>query len=306
MNIITEVSTKELDKWLRELRRIEAHRVAGTEKTVRKMYRELLDDLKMFIAQEYELLGDDDRLTWEVLQKKQEYASFISEVERRVYTISPDIAEEIRNTVESLYSFSYEGLVNSVEKSAGKVEKLGLILTGLKGLPVETVKQSVQNPIWGLTLNDALEKHRNEVVYNIKKELNIGLINGDRYSTMARRMSNSLDGDYKKAIRIVRTESHRNTVAGNLEAALAIDKELQASGSGYRMFKTWLTMQDERVRPTRKKDRYNHRILNKQCIPVDEYFNSNGVKTMAPLKSGIAGFDVNCRCELMFEIKKVK
>ncbi len=45
-------------------------------------------------------------------------------------------------------------------------------------------------------------------------------MNGDRYSTMAGRIKQSVDGSYKKAIRISRTETHRVREAGNLDAAI--------------------------------------------------------------------------------------
>ena len=61
----------------------------------------------------------------------------------------------------------------------------------------------------GLTLKDTLEKHRKDIIYAIKRDIGVGLSNGDRYTTMARRISKNLDGDYKKSIRIVRTEAHR-------------------------------------------------------------------------------------------------
>lgn len=141
MVIIAEIATKELNSLLREIRRIEAHRAAGTEYTVRKLYRELLSDLKQFVAQKYELLGEDDRLTWEILQKKQEYARFIEKVEWRINNISPKVSDEIINAVENIYQISYESLVNAVKKSVGNVENLRLILAGLSGVSVETVKQ---------------------------------------------------------------------------------------------------------------------------------------------------------------------
>ena len=45
-----------MNSLLREIRRIESHRTAGTEYKVRKLYQELLKDLKLFISKEYELL----------------------------------------------------------------------------------------------------------------------------------------------------------------------------------------------------------------------------------------------------------
>ena len=78
----------------------------------------------------------------------------------------------------------------------------------IKYVRPETLKDAVNNPVSGLTLNDNLEKNRAEIVYNIKQTIGIGLQNGDRYETMAKRVAESLDNDYNKAIRIVR---NRNT-----------------------------------------------------------------------------------------------
>ena len=41
----------------------------------------------------------------------------------------------------------------------------------MRGVTPEVVKRAVINPVSGLTLNDRLEKHRQEVIYNIKQQL---------------------------------------------------------------------------------------------------------------------------------------
>ena len=70
---------------------------------------------------------------------------------------------------------------------------------------------------------------------------------GDRYSTMARRVAGEVEGNYKKAVRIVRTETHRVREAGFHDSALEVDSAARAAG--LQMVKTWRTMKDERVRP---------------------------------------------------------
>ncbi len=180
----------------------------------------------------------------------------------------------------------------------------------------------MENPISGLTLNDRLEKHRKEIIYQIKQNISVGLMNGDRYSTMARRMKTSLNDDYKKAIRIVRTEAHRVREAGNLDAALSVENEFRSMNSNMQMLKTWRTMKDERVRPakktkskskkTKKKVRtkksskiYDHRSMEGVQILVEEEFElPSGARTKAPGQSGAAGEDINCRCYLSYDIKE--
>ena len=308
-------SQKELEYYLHQLRRIEQHREKYCEKNVRKIYKELLTNLKEFLGVEYSNLAEDDKLTYEILQSKGQYARFLDEVERRINTFTPQAAKEIKDTVELTYKASYDGMVKAVEQSA-TAESLKENLKGLKNVTPEVIKKAIQNPISGLTLSDTLEKNRKEIIYSIKQQIGIGLSQGDRMSTMARRISEQVDMDYRKATRIIRTETHRVREAGYQDCAEEINKAL--SDSDFVMVKTWRTMKDERVRPQRPaykrkagvKPRKkftagnrsylngpNHVKMEGQTVLVDELFDlGDGVKAKAPGQSGVAGHDINCRC----------
>ena len=134
-------------------------------------------------------------------------------------------------------------------------------------------------------------------------------MNGDRYSTMAGRIKQSVDGSYKKAIRISRTETHRVREAGNLDAASSVQEALSSGNVPLQMMKVWKTMKDERVRPAKQKGRnkqYDHRKMDGVAVKIDEEFIlPSGAKTMAPGQSGVAGEDINCRCYLSYELRKV-
>lgn len=299
------MESHELDRLLAQVRRIEGHREKGTEKEIRTVYQTLMKDLRHYLADEYSRYAENDQLTYDILQRNGYYARFLDEVEQKINDISPEVKRTIRGTVEQTYEYTYNGLIDCVKKAAEGTE-LGM----LKACTPDVIRRAVENPISKLTLNDRLEKHRKDIVYNIKQDISVGLTNGDRYSTMAKRISRSVEGNYKKAITIARTETHRVREAGNHDAALSVDEALKTGGSGMRMMKTWKTMKDERVRPAKAKGRnrqYNHREMEGVTVPVEEEFIlPSGAKTVAPGQSGVAGEDINCRCYLSYGLQKVK
>lgn len=294
----------ELDRLLVQVRRIEEHREKGAEAEIRKTYQKLLQELRHYMADEYSRYAEDDKLTYDILQRNGYYARFLEEVEQKINDISPVVRRTIRSTVEQTYEHTYNGMIDCVQKAATGVD-LGV----LKGCTPEVIKRAVENPISKLTLNDRLEKHRKEIIYDIKQDISVGLMNGDRYSTMANRIKKSVEGDYKKAIRIARTETHRVREAGNHDAAVSVNDALKNSTAGVQMMKTWRTMKDERVRPAKEKGRnrkYDHRKMEGVSIPIDEEFTlPSGAKTMAPGQSGVAGEDINCRCYLSYGLQKL-
>ena len=302
---------KDLQYYYAQLRRIEEHREKSTEKEIRKVYKTMLTDLQHFISDEYVKLAEDGQLTYEILRGKNEYARFIDEVEKRLNGISPKVSKEIRATVNEMYKLSYDGMVDAVSKSTSS-DTLRAAFKGVKGATPETIKAAVENPIAGLTLNDTLEKNRRDIIYNIKKQIGIGLTAGDRMSTMARRIADSLDGDYKKAVRVARTEVHRVRETGHNDCVEEIDQTLQNGTTSLRMVKIWRTMKDERVRPQQRvktkggwktviRGNADHMKMEGQTVLADELFDlGGGLKAKAPGQSGDASNDINCRCTVEY------
>lgn len=296
---------RDLDYYLSQARRISKHREEDSEKVIRKIYKHFLKDLQGIVSGAYVKYAEDDKLTYALLQRAGYQARFIEEVEKQMNISTLEVKKEARRVVEEVYRLSYEGMVDGVVNHS---DALDTVFADSVAITPEQIKAAVQNPVSGLTLSDTLEKHRRDIIYNIKQTIGVGLMNGDRYTTMAQRIANSLDGDYYKSIRIVRTETHRVQEAGNHDAAMQVDEELQKGTTGMRMTKTWKTMKDERVRPQRRRKGKkgwsttmgkgpNHMILNEQTVLEDEPFDlKDGNEAMMPGNSGIAGHDINCRC----------
>lgn len=296
----------ELDRLLVQVRRIEENREKGAEKEIRRMYQKLLKELRHYTADIYSQYAKEDQLTYGILQTHGYYARFLEEVEQKINDISPEVRRTIRSTVEQTYEYTYNGMVECVKKAVANPA----VTAGLKACTPDVIRRAVENPVSKLTLNDRLEKHRKEIIYDIKQDISVGLMNGDRYSTMANRIKKSVEGDYKKAIRIARTETHRVREAGNHDAAVSANDALKNSTTGVQMMKTWKTMKDERVRPSGKARgrarNYDHRKMEGVMVLVDEEFTlPSGAKTMAPGQSGVAGEDINCRCYLSYSLQKV-
>lgn len=296
----------ELEKYLYQLRRIEKHRSAAAEKEIRKIYKELLKELNGFLGNTYATYSEDDMLTYGNLVKVGMDARFLEEVEQQINGISTKVATHIQETVQQTYEACYVGMQNAVIKAASDRELLRQAFLTVAAVTPDVIRAAVNNPVSGLTLKDTLEKHRKDIIYDIKKNIGIGLSNGDRYTTMAKRISECLDGDYTKAIRIVRTETHRVRESGFNDAATAINDTLKQGTSGYVMAKTWRTMKDERVRPAKAKGKarqYNHIKMDGVTIPQDELFVlPSGATCQAPSQTGVAGEDINCRCYLSYDL----
>ena len=303
--------TKDLEYYLAQARRIAEHREAGAEKEIRKLYKAMLKDLQTFISETYVQYAKDDKLTYAMLQEAGYNARFLEEIEQRLNISTPKAAKALRQLVEETYDAAYNAMVDGVARASGGLETE---FAESIAITPEQVKRAVENPVSGLTLSDTLEKNRREIIYSIKRTVGVGLMNGDRYTTMARRIAEQVDGDYKKAIRIARTETHRVREAGNHDAAQYVDKELQKGTTGRRMCKTWRTMKDERVRPQRRRKGKkgwstkmgrgpNHMILDGQTVLADEDFDlQDGNTAPAPGSSGVAGHDINCRCYVSYEM----
>lgn len=314
--ICTAAKSKPLEYYEAQLRRISEHREAGAEKEIRNLYKSLLNDLKADLGKLYANNANDDGvIDFSRLRTNGRYAKFLELAQDRLDGVSPAVRKEIRTVVQDTYKEMYNGMVDAVKKATDS-EDLAKSLDSIRAVTPETVKQAVQNPISGLTLNETLEKNRQAVIYDIKQTITTGLVVGDHVSTMSKKLTEKVDMDYRKATRIVRTETHRVREAGANDAAVEINDILEKSPHvDVFLVKIWRTKQDKAVRPqTRYKTKKgwkfsynrrgaNHMKMEGQTVKVNEKFDlGGGVTADCPGSSGVAAHDINCRCRAVREL----
>ena len=290
---------KKLASYFAELMRVEESRSLKAEREIQKLYKEMLTDLQGYLGVEYAKHAVDDRLTYTILAQKNEYARFLEEVQKKVNNIVPKVNATITSVVKDTYRTAYEGMVSAVKRSANNTE-LEKLLGGIHLTQSQVIKAAVENPVNKLTLPKTLEKNRKTIVYNIKSTVTTGIMNGDRMSTMAQRIQQDVDQNYRKAMLIARTEVHRVRETGHNNASADIDDTLIEAESEFRMVKIWKNMQDSSVRKTSKAD---HRVMEGQTVLQDEDFDlGRGVTAPCPGQSGTAYNDCNCRCYVSHDL----
>ena len=309
----SKTSLKEL---LHEIRRVSESRQVLTDKKIEAIYKSLNKDLNAFLADTYIKYADKDgRMYISYLDEKRKRAWFMSEIARNVDNMTPALEKEIMALVDKTYTECYKGMVEAIKK-ADTTDKLAKVTKDLN-IPPEVLKQAVNNNISKLTLPKVLERNRAEITYQIQQELNIGLMNGDRYETMAKRIAERLDISKGKAMNITRTETHRNIESGLMDSAELFGSKLEGSDLIYAV--TWRTMKDNRVRPlqrrktatgwktTRSTNGANHVQMEGETVKVGEMFDlGEGIKAKAPSQSGHAKHDCNCRCFLAYNLLTVE
>lgn len=293
---------KDLEYYLAQFRRIAENREKGAMRKIWTEYKELLKDLKHFLADYYAEYAVDDQLTFEILNGKRQYARFLEEVSEHVRHYMPRIAKETISVVDDTYKIAYDGMVDAVEKSV-TTEELKENLKGVKASTPSQVRAGVLNDLSGITPEMTYTKDTAQFIYDLQRTLNTGLVNGDRYSTMAKRVAERCDISYRRSQLIVRTETHRVREKGFLDSGIEINQVLEKGSTPQRITKRWKSMHDEKVRHTK---RANHREVDGVTVGIDEEFTLlHGVKAMSPGSSGTAYNDCNCRCILVYELKGI-
>lgn len=304
-----------LEDLIYDVRRIEEHRAELTEKKIKSIYRQLMKDLNGYISEEYVKYADKDgKLFLSYLDSKNKRAKFLEEIVKNVDGISPQVKQTMLDLVDKTYEKSYKGIVEAI-KNADSTKKLVPSETLVRP---EVLKRAVNNNIDKLTLNAVMEKHRTEIIADIQQTLNTGLMMGDRYETMAKRIKERLGVSYSKAMNIVSTESHRNIESGFLDGAKETAKIIEQDGDLI-YAATWRTMKDQRVRPQQRrktkkgwkttisKNGANHQKMEGVTIKVGELFQLEpDVFAECPGKSGTARNDCRCRCFLRYQLMTVE
>ncbi|MDL2253325.1 phage head morphogenesis protein [Ruminococcaceae bacterium OttesenSCG-928-I18] len=301
-----------LEQLLRTLRVIEDHRTDTMERTLRDEYSRTLRELQQYLSDEFLRYGEDGSLDFAALNRSGEHARFLEEVLAKVQHLTSGTSAAIRGMVEEMYTLAYEGVLDAVDTLAGD-SRLAQVLQPIRRVRPEVLQAAVQNPVSGLTLDETLEWNRHQIIYDIKRSITNGIMNGDSYTTMASRLHEVLNGDYKKAMRIVRTETHRVQEQGHYDGMAEVDEKLK--DGAVRVYKIWRTMKDERVRPQRglskktgkrlaSSGKADHVKMEGVTVLRDEEFDlGHGVTTLIPGSSGNAADDIHCRCFVEYVVR---
>ena len=207
---------------------------------------------------------------------KSELEGFLNVLHTRNYQL---IDEYLKNCYE-------QGHIGTLFDLQGQGVPLMLPLNQEQMISAITLNSKLSYPLYnslGFSVDFLKTSVRMEISRGIAQELS--------YQEIARNIKNATDVDYKKSLRIARTEGHRIAQ----EATYNVQK--RAIEKGADVVKQWDSTLDGKTRNT-------HRLLDGQIVGVDEYFKSeSGYKALYPGGFGMPGEDCNCRCCLLQRAK---
>ena len=207
---------------------------------------------------------------------KSELEEFLNVLHTRNYQL---IDEYLKNCYE-------QGHIGTLFDLQGQGVPLMLPLNQEQMISAITLNSKLSYPLYnslGFSVDFLKTSVRMEISRGIAQELS--------YQEIARNIKNTTDVDYKKSLRIARTEGHRITQ----EATYNVQK--RAIEKGADVVKQWDSTLDGRTRNT-------HRLLDGQIVGVDDYFESeSGGRALYPGGFGVPSEDCNCRCCLLQRAK---
>ncbi|MED4977213.1 phage minor head protein [Weizmannia sp. FSL K6-0777] len=287
-----------LNKSAEQINRALGQLLKKGEREIAKKYANTLNEIRKALTEVYERYETDGVLTYAEMARYDRLRKLLNKVNRLLEI-------NYKSLKQTIYDVLGESYLDGYYLTAWAVETDTLSRLAYATVAADVITAMIENPVSGLTLSERLEKNRTNIIYAIQQEITQGLVKGETYGTMAKRLKDQLEGDATKAMRIVRTEAHRASETGKLDSAVHANK------NGVVMMKEWNSMQDERVRPGRgigkadAKHAANHRILDGKKIPVDDDFVGKLGKGPGPGQMGAAGEDINCRCFLTYSVEKI-
>jgi SPP1 gp7 family putative phage head morphogenesis protein len=275
---VEQVDQNQLDKHLDEL-------IDQAELDIDKVFGKRLKALTSQLGDMFRKYSTNGALTYADLQKYSRFQKEMNYIAEQIHEDYKGLLPFIQSLMENQYLENYYKSAYLYEFEAQ--QKLGYAL-----LNHTVIEAAVLNQIPQLTLPALMEYNRNETVRRISIEITQGLIAGEGYSDIARRIEKTVGFSATKAKRVARTEAGRCQSLGRLDSYKQASKYVK-------MEKVWSATLDRITRSS-------HQVLDDDKADAEGYFHFKGHKAEAPRLFGVAELDINCRCAFISTVNGKK
>ena len=256
-------------------------RIGRTEKEITRVYAQVREDIRAELSKTYERYAVNGELTRAEMTKYNRLTNLENSLTRRLNDADAQAINLNRRLSRTQYEEAFFNRAWAIDQG------LEARLTWGR-LNDDAVRAAVENPLARIA-NRRLRANSRE---RIRATLASGLTRGDSFAAMSREIRNVINGSRKDAIRIARTEGQRAQAMG-AQKSYERAAELGVEGREY-----WMATLDDRTR-----DRHGQL----DGVPKDEEHGGwrvpdTNTYTPGPLQSGIASFDINCRCTTEYRI----
>jgi len=266
---------EQLTKWVEILEELNELTITKTNTELVRQYRIALREIKArakVYIETYEQLSFSKRLEAErLLSIGQQIQDILNETSKAV---TQSIAQGTGNMAKNGYYSTFFGFEGEYSLN---------IPMGF--LDEDYIRSVVNNPVNGQLFSQRIHKNTTRLAEATTRSLIQGTIDGKGYGYVAKRIEHLTEADYRRALRIARTEGGR---ASSISQQNAYD---EAKNVGVKLKKRWVATFDENTRNS-------HRALDGQTVDSDKSFTSpvSGAMGQGPRLMGSPAEDINCRC----------
>lgn len=264
-----------IKKYFNQIDRNTGRLTKKAEKRVLSAYRSSLKELRALMSAQYSKYAVGEQLTFSEMAKYNRKEKMFKEIQSEINRMTRGKAATTRQMAGDIYEQSYYRAGFALEK--GTQAKLSYTQ-----LPREQIAASVQNPISGLGLNERISRNRQLLISRCREQITQGMVQGEGYVKMTARIKDVYDKDATGAMRILRTEGHRNQQMGTA------DSIEHAEELGVKVKKIWDATVDGDTRE-------DHADMDGREADKDGLFTlPDGSRGEAPGLTGEASQDINC------------
>lgn len=263
---------QEIDKLLDQM-------ITDAEKNLDKAFSERMKDILAQIATMYEKYSVEGELTLAQMSKLNRLNEELKSITEMITSHYEYVSKAIQELMENQYLQNYL-------RSAFLYEYQAQVSMGFTVPSSKLIRAAIRNPIPKLTLPEIMKVHRNQIVNDISIQITQGLLAGEDYSRMAKRITKVVDFSRTKARRVARTEAGRVRSEARLEAGEQASKYAKLD-------KVWNATLDTHTRNS-------HRKLDGKKADEEGFFHIRGLKAKGPHLFFVASEDVNCRCSVIY------
>ena len=251
------------------------------EREVAANYRAALDGIRTSIASLYERYASAGVLTHAEMSKYNR----LKNLERQITEAIGPTAARNSALMERMARIEYD---EAFYRYAWTIDQQARASLQWGVLNPDTVVAAVANPIRKISEG----RLRTDGRARVRRAVTQGLVRGESFPAMMRGVRDAINGTTRDALRIVRTEGQRAQVLGQ-QASYQ-----RARDKGVEVVDVWDATLDSRTRDS-------HGALDGVRAQYDEggaFWRTSVGKVRGPVQSGVAAFDIHCRCRIRGEV----
>lgn len=264
---------KQLDKWNKEIQRIQDSSELVFRDKMLSSYRDLLIDVKKEMKA---YIDNYENLSFSKKLEAERLLGVSDQIQDMIMKHYGDSKDQIEKYLFTEAEQGYYGTWYALEGAENIQLSMPLINQ-------DYIEELMFSPIDGELFSKRLYKHTEKLGKSVTNALLRGTIKGEGYASVAKIVSEETEATYKRALRIARTEG------GRIQSETKQRAYREAKRKGVDLEIQWMATLD-------KKTRHSHQELDGQIIPISGYFEFNGAKAKGPRLFGKASLDINCRC----------